>query len=282
MIALGGIAGLLLALGIWLVATGMLPVQRPDRDGEPTWRDRWPGKVNRRLVAAMVAGLLVGIVTRWPAAAMLAALFAYATPALLGLGRAEANAQATLAAIASWVDTLRGEIRSYAGIEQAIRGTAGLAKEPIADQVHALAQALERGVRLRVAINAFRRDVAHPAADQAGIALVKAASTHTGNLAEQLRDLADSVREQAAAQERIFTSQTEARTSARLVIFIVAAVGAGLYLFNRAMLPLGSVLGQLVLAAVSLMWTAAGLWLHRLATTPPAPHVFKTHDEVAT
>ncbi|MGH2603790.1 MAG: type II secretion system F family protein, partial [Dehalococcoidia bacterium] len=78
----------------------------------------------------------------------------------------------------------------------------------------------------------------------------------------------------------VFTSQTEARTSARLVILIVAAVGCGLYLFNRSMLPLGSVQGQLVLAAVSAMWAAAGMWLHRLATTPPAPRVFKTHDEV--
>ena len=133
---------------------------------------------------------------------------------------------------------------------------------------------------LRVALAAFRRDVAHPAADLVCIAVAKAATSHAGNLADQLAQLAHAVREDVAARQRIYTSQTEARTSARLVILVIAAVGIGLYLFNRSMLPLGSVPGQIVLALVSLLWTGAGLWLHRLSTTPAPPRVFRTHDEV--
>jgi Flp pilus assembly protein TadB len=281
MTALGGLVGLLVAFGGWLVFTGTRRADRPAPGSTAqTWRDRWAAAGSRRLAIAVGVGLLVGIFTRWPVAALLAGLFAYAAPVLLGMGRTDAQSQAKLEAIASWIEAMRGEIRSYAGVEQAIRGTAGMAKAPIAAEVSALADALERGVRLRVAINAFRRDLAHPAADLVGISLLKAATTHAGNLAEQLNDLVQSVREDVAARERIQTSQTEARTSARLVILIVAAVGVGLYLFNRTMLPLGSVQGQAILAVVSGMWAAAGLWLHRLASTPQAPRVFKTHDEV--
>lgn len=280
MTALGGLAGLSIAFGGWLVITGIRRVQRPPAgSAAQAWRDRWAATANRRLAVAVVAGLLVGVVTRWPVAALLAGLFGYAAPVLLGLGRAEADAHAKLDAIASWVEAIRGEIRSYAGIEQAIRGTAGMAKAPIAAQVRDLAEALERGVRLRVAMAAFRVDVAHPAADLVGIALVKAASSHAGNLAEQLNWISHSVREDVAARERILTAQTEARTSARLVILIVAGVGVGLYLFNPTMLPLGNLVGQLILALVSAMWAGAGLWLHRLANTPPAPRVFTTPDE---
>lgn len=281
MTALGGLIGLLMAFGGWLVFSGVRRADRPaPGSAGQTWRDRWAAAGRRRLAIAAGVGLVVGIFTRWPVAALLAGLFAYAAPVLLGMGRIDARSQAKLEAIASWIETMRGEIRSYAGVEQAIRGTASMAKAPIAAEVGALADALERGVRLRVAINAFRRDLAHPAADLVGISLLKAATTHAGNLAEQLNDLVQSVRDDVAARERIQTSQTEARTSARLVILIVAAVGVGLYLFNRTMLPLGSLQGQVILAVVSAMWAAAGLWLHRLATTPQTPRVFKTHDEV--
>ena len=281
MVGLGGLVGLLVAFGGWLVFTGARRADRPvPGSATRAWRDRWAAAGTRRIAIGVGVGLGVGVLTRWPVAALLAALFGYAAPVLLGMGRIDARSQAKLEAIASWVEAMRGEIRSYAGVEQAIRGTAGMAKAPIAAQVRALAEALERGVRLRVAMSAFRRDVAHPAADLVAICLVKAATTHAGNLAEQLNDLAQSVRDDVAARERIQTSQTEARTSARLVILIVAAVGVGLYLFNRTMLPLGNLKGQLVLAIVSAMWAAAGLWLHRLASTPQAPRVFKTHDEV--
>jgi tight adherence protein B len=282
MTAVGGLVGLLMAFGGWLAFTGIRRADRPAAGtSRQAWRDRWTAASTPRIAIAAGVGLVVGVLTRWPVAAVLAALFSYAAPVLLGMGRTDARTQATLEAIASWVEAMRGEIRSYAGVEQAIRGTAGMAKAQIAAEFQALADALEHGVRLRVAMGAFRRDLAHPAADLVGISLVKAATSHAGNLAEQLNDLAQSVRDDVAARERIQISQTEGRTSARLVILIVAAVGVGLYLFNRTMLPLGDLRGQLVLAIVSAMWAAAGLWLHHLASTPPAPRVFKTHDEAA-
>ncbi|MDG4795437.1 type II secretion system F family protein [Micromonospora sp. WMMD1082] len=282
MTGLAGIAGMLIAFGGWLALAGARRAERPKSGTAAQARPvRWAAAGRRRIAVAAGIAVVVGIVTRWPVAGLLAGLASYAAPALLMMGGAEMRAQAKLEAIASWVEVMRGEIRAYAGVEQAIRGTAGMAKAPIAVQVRDLADALEGGVRLRVAITAFRRDVDHPAADLVGISLVKAATTHTGNLADQLGDLVQTVRDDVAARERIQISQTEARTSARLVILIVAAVGVGLYLFNRSMLPLGTVTGQLVLAVVSGMWAAAGLWLHRLATTPPAPRVFKTPDEVA-
>jgi tight adherence protein B len=282
MTGLGGLAGVLTVFGAWLAMSGLRRLDRPPQQtSAQVWSDRWARiVVNRRLGIAVAVAVVVGVVTRWPVAAALAGVFAYAAPMLLGLSRADAAAQAKLDAIASWVDAIRGEIRTYAGVEQAIRGTADMAKTPIAAAVGDLATALERGARVRTALAAFRRDVDHPAADLVGIALIKAATSHAGNLADQLNWMAQSVRDDVAARERVQTSQTEARTSARLVVLIVAGVGVGLYLFNRAMLPLGNVEGQLVLGVVSLVWIAAGAWLHRLATTPPARRVFKTFDEV--
>ena len=271
------LCGLLLGLGLWLVATGIHRVERPDRPQAATrLRTFFTGRNGYRLAAALAVGAVVAAVTRWPVAALLAGLFAHAAPSMLGGGRAEAAALAKLEAIASWTEAMRGSLRAYAGIEQAIRDTAELAKPPIHAQTTALAASLAAGVRLPVALTGFKTDVDHHAADLVATALRKAAGSHTGNLAAQLGWLAHAVRERVAAMQRVESERTEAKTSARLVILIVVVVGVGLYLFNRPLLsPFDHLAGQVVLLLVGGIWTLAAVWLQRLTRIPEPVRVLK-------
>jgi len=216
----------------------------------------------------------VGALTRWPVAAVLAGLLAWAAPALLGGGKAEAEQVARLEAIASWTEALRGSLRSYAGLEQAIRDTATVAKPPIAKEVAGLSAALSAGVRLPDALDAFRSDVDHHAADLVATSLRRAAGSHSGNLAAQLGWLAQAVRDRVAAVQRVETARTETKTSARLVIIIVVTVGVGLYVLNRPLLePYGSPAGQVVLALVGGIWVGAAVWLGKLTCIPEPTRV---------
>jgi tight adherence protein B len=278
------LCGIFVGVGVWLLATGARRIERPDQPAtRARLRDRLTGRNGHRLAAALAAGVVVAAITRWPVAALLAALFTYAAPSLLGGGRAEAASLAKLEAIASWTEALRGSLRSYAGIEQAIRDTAELAKPPVHAQSTGLAAALGAGVRLPVALTSFKADVDHHAADLVATALRKAAGSHTGNLAAQLGWLAQAVRERVAAMQRVETARTEAKTSARLVIIIVVVVGVGLYVFNRPLLaPYGSPAGQLVLLLVGAIWTLAAVWLQKLTRIPEPTRVLKDDPESRT
>lgn len=275
------LCGLLVGGGLWLAASGARRVERPDRRGVGVWLQ---GKLSThgwtRLVAAVLVGLAVAVITRWPVAALIAGMFAYAAPVLLGSTRAEAASIAKLEAIAAWTEALRGSLRSYAGIEQAIKDTAPLAKPPIDAATAGLAAALSAGVRLPVALAAWQRDVDHHAADVVATSLRLAAAKHTGNLAGQLGWLARAVRQRVAAVQRVETARTESKTSARLVVLIVVVVGVGLYLFNRPLLePYGSVAGQVVLVLVGGIWTLAAVWLAKLARIPEQARILRPAQE---
>ncbi|PWU50834.1 type II secretion protein F [Micromonospora sp. S4605] len=278
------LCGLAVGFGVWLVATGIRRTEHPDRSGTSArLRNLVTGRNGYRMAAAVAVSALVAGFTRWPVAALLAAMFTYAAPSMLGGGRAEAASLAKLDAIASWTEALRGSLRSYAGIEQAIRDTADLAKPPIYAQSTGLAAALDAGVRLPVAMTGFKRDVNHHAADLVATALRKASGSHTGNLAAQLGWLAHAVRERVAAVQRVETARTEAKASARLVIIIVVIVGVGLYLFNRPLLePFDGPIGQVVLLIVGAIWTLAAVWLQRLTRMPEAVRVLRDDPEART
>ena len=275
MLGVSVLCGLMVGGGLWLAATGLRRVERPDTPGVAAWwRQRWTRATGYRLAAVVVVGFTVGAVTRWPVAAVLAGLLAWAAPVLFGSGKAEEQQVAKLEAIASWTEALRGSLRSYAGIEQAIRDTASLAKPPIATQVAGLSGALSAGVRLPEALEAFKSDVDHHAADLVATSLRRAAASHAGNLASQLGWLAQAVRDRVAAVQRVETARTETKTSARLVIIIVVTVGVGLWVLNRPLLePYNSPAGQVVLAVVAGIWVAAAVWLQRLTRIPEPARV---------
>jgi tight adherence protein B len=262
------IAGMLTGAGLWLAATGFLLPAAPGDGLTASMRGRLTRTAQVHLTITVAVGLLVLVVTRWPVAALLAGMFAWAAPALLGSGRHNTTAQSTLDALASWTDALRGRLRSYAGIEQAIRESAAQAKAPIRPHTIGLAAALSAGVRLPDALAGFRADVDHHGADLVAVAL-EHASTSSGGLAAQLGRLSVTMRERVAMWQRVETARAESQSSARIVVLIVAAVGVGLWLFNRPLLaPFDKPSGQLVLLMVGGIWTLATVYLHRLSRMP--------------
>ena len=275
MTAVNVLCGLSVGLGLWLIVAGTRRIQRPEPAAQRL-RGLLAGTARWRLLAVAAAMLATAVATRWPVAAMLAGLFTWAAPALLGGNQAELAAQAKLEAIASWTETLRGKLRAYAGIEQAIRESADMARPPIHTQTTAMSTALSAGVRLPQALSAFKHDVDHHAADLVATSLRIAAAKHSGKLAAQLGWLAHAVRQRVAARQRIETSRAESQSSARIVVIIVVVVGAGLFVFNRPLLSAyDSVGGQVVLLLVAAIWTLATVYLQQLTRLPDQERVLR-------
>jgi tight adherence protein B len=260
-IALGGLFG----LGAVVFAAGIRsrPVVERVSNGSVAGRlrERWP-----RLVAAVAAGLVVGLFTGWPVAAVGAAALAWVAPRLFGAdrtGRAEID---RIDAIAAWIESLRDVLAAAAGLEQTITATAAYAPPQIREQVQALADDLHAGRPLPEALADFARAVDDETADMAVMAL-SAAAYQSGNLTDLLSRLARTARDGAAVRMRVQASRARVRTASRIIAAVALIFPAGLIVLNREFLaPYASVTGQLMLVAVAALFAIALWWLARLGS----------------
>jgi len=232
------------------------------------------GRLDRgmlRLGLAVGAGVLVGVITRWPVGALLAAGAGAVLPGLAGGQAAQQAAVARAEAIAAWAEMLRDTLAGAAGLEQAIVATAPVAPAPIRAQVMGLAARLERqGVRLVPALHGFADDLADdladPTADLVVAALVLASQRQARRVGELLGALARAARDDATMRLRVEAGRARTRTSVRVVVSVTVAMAAGLVVLNRGYLaPYDTAFGQLVLAGVGSLFGAAFWWLGRMA-----------------
>jgi Flp pilus assembly protein TadB len=224
--------------------------------------------------AATAVGLFCVIVTRWPVAGVLGALAAATLPGALGRvvpGAASKRAEA----IAGWTELIRDSLAASAGLAQAIVVTASSAPSPIRQQVGALATRLSNGVSLEASLRSFAFEVDDPAAEFLVCALLLAATSRAQRLVEVLSALADSIREDVSMHLRVDASRASARSSVRTVVIFSLAFACTLVVIAHSYLsPFGTAMGQLVLAAVGLLYAAGLALMVRLVRPVPEIRLF--------
>ena len=262
MTSLAAVCGAGIGLGLVLLVVAL-------RGTAPGARRDWrlPPQAMKRAGIAVGAGLIVGVVTRWPVAALASMAEALSWPALFG-GAATNRAQvARIEAIAAWTEMLRDTLVAASGLEQAITHTAPLAPAPIAAEVRVLASRLtESRTALNAALREFAAALADPTGDLVVATLILSAQRQRGGLAEVLRALAASARDQAAMRLRVEAGRARTRTSVRVISITTLAMAAGLILLNRNYLgPYDSATGQLVLVVVAGCFGVALYWLAQMS-----------------
>jgi tight adherence protein B len=262
LVALCGAAA---AAGLLLAAIGARGT--PLRPAKAARTPRRPIEQLRvRLGLAAGAALAVGLLTRWPVGAVLAAGLGWWWPTLQGSKATTRAAIAQAEAVAAWTEMLRDTMAAAAGLEQAIFSTVPLAPEPIRPAVAQLAAELQGRERLGVALRRFADELADPSADRVVVSLILASEQRARRLGELLGALAASTREEVAMRLRVETQRARTRTSSRLLVVFTLAMAGALILFNRAYLePFGTALGQVVLGLVGLLFGLAFWWLQRMA-----------------
>jgi Flp pilus assembly protein TadB len=237
-----------------------------DLDARHSWWSRFTagrGPLDRRRLAlCLAAGVVVGVVTRWPVAAALSAVGVWVLPEIISPDRGHALRVARIEAIAVWTESLRDNLSGAAGLEQSLMASAIESPEPVRDEVTRLAVRLQRGWRLRDALRAFAAELADPTADLVVAGLLMAAKGSTGQLGEVLGELAASARAKVASRQRIAAGRKRNRTSARVIVGATLAMAGVLTLLNRGYLhPFDSPFGQLVLLAAGGCFGVAFWWL---------------------
>lgn len=267
MIILAACGGALIAAGIAAFAAEL--TRRAPPPGTPPGRAAraLPRATAVRLLLALAALLLVLLVTRWPVAALAAALAVIFLPKLAS-GREQRRRTATLEALEQWARRLADMLTASRALEDALEASARSAPPAIAGQVGALARRLTARTGTETALRAFAAEVGDPAGDRIAAALIIATSRRGGGAHAVLSALAEMLGRDVAARREIDAERAQHRTTVRwITVFII-----GFTVFaaaNRAYsAPYGTVPGQIVLALVAVLYAAGLSWLHRLGNIP--------------
>jgi tight adherence protein B len=283
------ICGALVGLGVTVLLVGGRRPPAPDAPDaidpggwsgrvaallERVRREGATGPLPRRAAVAAAVFVTVGLLTRWPVAAFLAAAGTWALPAWWRPDAAARSGSERLEAVAVWTELLRDTLSAAAGLEQAILSTAATAPDPLAEPVATLAARLRDGASLPVALRAFADEVDDPTMDLVVAALVLAATGQARDLTGLLSTLAQAARDQVVLRLRVSVGRARVRTSVRIIMATTLGMIAGLVLLNRGYLAVyDGAEGQLVLLLVGGLFTLAFVWLARIAAIPVPPRI---------
>ncbi|MFE6287858.1 type II secretion system F family protein [Streptomyces sp. NPDC057877] len=274
--------------GLGLVAIGYGAVRRAAREeAAGSWRalrGRLPADwTRRRVVIAVMAGAVVGVLTTWPVAAVLTTVAVLTLPGLLGPDRQAARRTERMEALATWTEMLRDTLSAAAGLEQAVLATADIAPAALEPEMRELAAAVRSGHPLPTALRTLAERLDDPLADVVVTALVMAAEEQASHLAPLLTELADSTREQVAMRQRIDAGRASVRTGVRVTVIVTLGMVVGLVVFNRPYLdPFDTLTGQAVLAVVGALFAASFTYLTAIGRIEEPVRLIRTAAHRAT
>jgi len=258
--------------GAFLVITA-LTTQPPAV--ESGWPEGPPGRratarfrtagIGRRAAFAAAGAMTLGLLTRWPVAALSGGVLGWFGIDLVGQKEARQAALERSEAVASWAEMLRDTLAGAHGLEQAIMTTAAVAPAAIRDDLLLLTARLP-SEPLPSALRRLADQLADPTADLVVAALVIAAEGSPRDLGVLLGSLAEAARDEAAMRRRVEATRARARTTVQIVTGLTAILAAGLLVFSGGYLePFGAPLGQVVLAFVAALFGLSLWWLARMA-----------------
>ena len=267
-------AGPLIAVMLGAVAGGGLFLLLAALRGEARPGGSRAGKLDRQLrglggprgALALLAALLVLLLTRWVVGAIGVALLILAWRTLGGAA-AERRSMARLEALATWTESLRDTIAGAVGLEQAIPASLRAAGPSLRDPLARLVDRLHTRLPMPDALRRFADELDDPGADLIIAALIINARLRGPGLRDLLGALSASVREELDMRRKVNAERRSTRRSAQIVVGVSVGLALGLAVFNRSYVhTYDSPLGQLVLAVVVAMYAGGFIWMRRLAT----------------
>lgn len=267
------VAGILIAAGlVGVVAAGKRISVLPPRSAKPA---RSHLRLRPMHLVAVVAGVLVLLVTGWLVAAVATAAAVVFVPQVLGGGKAATVMITKSEALSDWTRRLADLIGSGAAssTRDAMRKSVTSVPEPIAAEVTRLVRRMgPQGTE--TALRQFAREVADPAAEKiAGVLILRERNGGPG-LSDVLTALAQDLDERSRMIREVESERAKPRSNMRFIIIITATLMVGMMLFARTFLAsYNSVLGQVLLVGVAAIFAVALRWMRTLSDPPPNPAV---------
>jgi len=235
-----------------------------------------------RVGAAVIVGVLVLLLTRWPVAALGIALLVIFWPQLFGGQRVEQLQIQRLEALVIWTEAIRDTITARASLEQAIPATTHNAPELIRPSLIRLGGLLHARVPLDKALLTLSSELDDASADKVIGALILNVRQRGTGLSDVLTALAASARAELDQRRQITAGRASMRRSVQLVVAITIAFAVFLVIFSSTYVkPYGTPTGQLMLAIVLAFFGFGFFWMRQLAGGDRATP-FLTQTDTAT
>ena len=261
------LAGAVVGGGVLLLVVALrgLPV-RPGPAAGKRSREEVLRSLTTRAAIAAVVGALVLIVTRWPVAAIGAAVLTLGWHGFVGGAAEERKAMARLEALAAWTESLRDTIAGAVGLEQAIPSSLRAAAPVLQPPLRTLVDRLHTRMPMPDALRRFADDLNDPSADLVIGALILNSRLRGPGLRDMLGALSTSARAELDMRRRVEANRRTTRFSVQVVVGVSVGTSLLLAVFNRSYVaPYNDFLGQLVLSIVVGLYALGFLWLRRLA-----------------
>lgn len=285
---LAAAAAALVVAGVWGLGVA---VYGRDRSATPfrsrTGRVRLSGAAvlsRRRLLRVMIAvfgGAAVWLLTGWPVAGLLTAVFVVTAPFFFG-GAKIANARIErLEALEQWVRHLSDTMSAGTMPVQTIVRSADHAPVAIADPVRRLAARLSTPrLDKKQALMAFADDVDDALGDLVVLALQRAIDTRGSERVPQvLQTLAEAVAAEVKARRSIEKERAGPRKETQTIcVFLTVFIG-GLSVFTSYPAVYGTAEGQLVLLALGGIALLALAMMRRLSIGGQPPRILAPAKE---
>jgi Flp pilus assembly protein TadB len=223
----------------------------------------------RRYLIAVVAGLAVFLLTRWPVGAVAVACAVVFVPKLR-MDAGQRGRTAMLEGLEQWIRRLSDMVTASRGLEDALGVSARSAPQAVAGPVGTLATRLASRVGTEAALRAFAAEIDDPAGDRIAAALIIATGRRGGAARDVLVTLAELLSKDVAARREIDADRAEHRTTVKWIAIFIAGFSAFAVLNRSYSAPFGTFAGQVVLGLVALLYAGALAWLHRLGSLSSA------------
>ena len=241
-----------------------------------------PQQTVRSITIALIVGVVVGILTRWPVAGLMAVAVVILWPKLARSGAIEKHSVAKIEAIANWTESLRDAAAAESGLEQALPATLDGAPALLRRPLRNLVNALDLRTPLPVALAHFADEVDDRGADKVVIALSLTAQQRAGSLKRVLTTLASNTRAELEMRRRVLTERNGVRRQSNQVALGLLALAGLQAVFLRGWVePYSTVYGQMVLAVLAAVYVGLLVRLQRLAEPEPHPRFLSGADALA-
>jgi Flp pilus assembly protein TadB len=260
------LAGAALGIGLALFVAGLVGWPSKPKDIDLEARARNLRRLARRLTIALIVGVLVGLLSRWPVLGIGAVVLVMFWDKLFGGAASEKLAVRQIEALAMWTESLRDTIAGAVGLEQAIPASARGADPVLREHLNSLLDRLRGRMPLAEALQYLADDLDDPSADLVIAALMLNSKLRGPGLREVLTALSSSAREEVDMRQRVIAQRAGTRRSVQIIISFVIVFVLGVAVFNRNFVqPYGTPAGEAVLAVVLGLFGLGFVWLRKLA-----------------
>ncbi|MFE2475322.1 MULTISPECIES: type II secretion system F family protein [Streptomyces] len=224
-----------------------------------------------RLAVGTLVGVLLWLVSGVFVGGALVFLAVIGVPWLLSPTKSAAARIGKLEALGDWTQRLANTLRLGRGLDEALQISRRGCPEDITAEVADLVDRLQVGWRPADALRLFGDALNDVTADKVVAALVLSAADRGPGLAQALDDLAESVHEEVARRRAIEADRAKPRTTMRWMTIITLGVAGAGFLIPSYTAPYGTLLGQLVLAALSAGFVGVLALMRQIADHKPVP-----------